>query len=146
MVGAEETEDGGRAGAAFEEKTPADESEERLDTDFFVGMASYYLGEIAHQQYRALPVRLPEKQLERDLELKARMLLVTQGRFIDTIKVNNASAHASATSRMRSGSDRRRMMKNVARAVPMALKRYSEDRTQMGGRSPASTSRTVPPP
>lgn len=65
-------------------------TEERLDTDFFVGMGAYYLGQIAHEQYRLLPVRLPEKQLEQDLEAKARMLLVAQGRYLDTIRVKDA--------------------------------------------------------
>ncbi len=68
----------------------AHETEERLDSDFFVAMGAYYLGECAHEQYRALPVRLPEKQLARDLEAKARMLLVAQSRFLDAMRVNNA--------------------------------------------------------
>lgn len=67
----------------------AHETEERLDSDFFVAMGAYYLGECAHEQYRALPVRLPEKQLARDLEAKARMLLVAQSRFLDAMRVNN---------------------------------------------------------
>jgi len=67
----------------------AHETEERLDSDFFVAMGAYYLGECAHEQYRFLPVRLPEKQLARDLEAKARMLLVAQSRFLDAMRVNN---------------------------------------------------------
>jgi tetratricopeptide (TPR) repeat protein len=65
------------------------ETDERLDTDFFVGMSAYYIGEIAHLQYRQLPVRMPEKQLAVDLEAKARMLLVAQNRYYDTIRVKN---------------------------------------------------------
>jgi tetratricopeptide (TPR) repeat protein len=65
------------------------ETEERLDNDFFLAQAAYYLGEVAHAQYRALPVRLPEKQLAKDLEAKARLLLVAQSRFIDAMKVNH---------------------------------------------------------
>jgi tetratricopeptide (TPR) repeat protein len=68
----------------------AHESEERLDSDFFVAMGAYYLGECAHEQYRLLPVRLPEKQMSRDLEAKARLLLVAQARFIDAMRVNHA--------------------------------------------------------
>jgi hypothetical protein len=67
----------------------AHEADERLDSDFFLGMAAYYLGEIAHAHYRALPVRLPEKQMAKDLEAKARLLLTTQGRFIDAMRANN---------------------------------------------------------
>ena len=37
--------------------------------------------------YRALPVRLPERQMARDLEAKARLLLVAQSRFIDAMRV-----------------------------------------------------------
>ncbi len=67
----------------------AHEAEERLDSDFFVAMGAYYLGECAHEMYRALPVRLPERQLTRDLEAKARQLLVAQSRFLDAMRVNN---------------------------------------------------------
>jgi len=67
----------------------AHESEERLDSDFFVAMGAYYLGECAHEMYKALPVRLPERQLTRDLEAKARQLLVAQARFLDAMRVNN---------------------------------------------------------
>jgi hypothetical protein len=66
------------------------EQEERLDTDFFIGMAAYYVGEIAHAQYRALPVRLPEKRMADDLEAKARMLLVAQARYLDAMRMNNS--------------------------------------------------------
>jgi tetratricopeptide (TPR) repeat protein len=65
-------------------------SEERLDTDYFLGMTAYYVGEIAHEQYRLLPVRLPEKQLAADLAAKARMLLVAQARYLDAMRVKNA--------------------------------------------------------
>jgi tetratricopeptide (TPR) repeat protein len=68
----------------------AHETEERLDTDFFVAMGAYYLGECAHEQYRLLPVRLPEKQLARDLDAKARLVLVAQSRFLDAMRVDNA--------------------------------------------------------
>ncbi len=66
------------------------QAEERLDTDFFVGMSAYYIGEIAHAQYRKLPIRLPERRMSEDLEAKARMLLVAQARFIEAMRMNNA--------------------------------------------------------
>jgi tetratricopeptide (TPR) repeat protein len=62
---------------------------ERLDNDFFVGMSAYYFGRIAHEQYRLLPVRLPEKQMQQDLEDKARMLLLAQARYLDAMRANN---------------------------------------------------------
>lgn len=73
-----------------QELLKANESVERLDSDFFVGMGAFYLGRVAHEQYRLLPVRLPEKQMAEDLEHKAQMLLVAQRRYLDTMRVNNA--------------------------------------------------------
>jgi tetratricopeptide (TPR) repeat protein len=67
----------------------AHQAEERLDNDFFLGMSAYYLGEIAHAEYRALPLRLPEKQLGRDLEAKARLVLTAQQRYLDAMRVQN---------------------------------------------------------
>ena len=65
------------------------ELDERIESDFFVGMAAYYLGEIAHEQYKILPVRLPEKQMAADLEAKAQLVLQAQHRYLDTIRVKN---------------------------------------------------------
>jgi tetratricopeptide (TPR) repeat protein len=66
------------------------EQEERLDTDYFLAMGAFELAEISHAQYRLLPLRLPQKQLEDDLEAKARMLLLAQQRYIDTMRVRHA--------------------------------------------------------
>jgi hypothetical protein len=63
--------------------------EERLDTDYFLAMGAFYLAEIPHAQYRLLPVRLPQKQLESDLEAKARLLLLAQQRYVETIRVRH---------------------------------------------------------
>jgi tetratricopeptide (TPR) repeat protein len=63
---------------------------ERLDTDYFVAEAAYYLAEVTHEQYRLLPVRLPEKRMYEDLEAKARMLKLAQVRYLDCMRVNNA--------------------------------------------------------
>jgi TolA-binding protein len=65
------------------------DQEQRLDADFFLAMAHYYLAEIPHQDFQRQPIRLPEKQMERDLEAKARLLLTAQGRYIATINVRN---------------------------------------------------------
>jgi tetratricopeptide (TPR) repeat protein len=62
---------------------------ERPDTDFFVGQGAYYLAQIAHERYRALPIRLPEKVMADDLEQKGRALLVAQHRYVDAMRVNN---------------------------------------------------------
>ncbi len=63
--------------------------EERLDTDFYLAMAQFYLGDINHRYFRALPLRLPQKQLEADVDAKARMFLSEQARYIDAIRIQN---------------------------------------------------------
>ncbi|MBI5480022.1 MAG: hypothetical protein HY906_14240 [Deltaproteobacteria bacterium] len=65
------------------------DQEQRLDADFFLAMAHYYLAEIPREEFKRQPIRLPEKQMERDLEAKARLLLTAQGRYIATINVRN---------------------------------------------------------
>ena len=64
-------------------------SEERLETDFYVGLARYHLGQITHERFRAIPLRLPEKQMASDMEDKARLLLAAQRQYIETIKLGN---------------------------------------------------------
>ena len=64
-------------------------SEERLDTDFYLGLVRYHLGEIPHERFRAIPLRLPEKQMGIDMEDKARLLLAAQRQYIETIKLGN---------------------------------------------------------
>src|SRR5581483_10986637 len=65
------------------------QDDERLDTSYFLAMSAYYIGQVAHEEYRLLPVRLPEKQMAQDLENKARMLMTAQTRYLDAMKVNN---------------------------------------------------------
>jgi tetratricopeptide (TPR) repeat protein len=62
---------------------------QRLETDYFVAMAQYYLGEVPRRQAEAMQLRLPEEQLQRDLEAKAKLVLVAQRRFEDTIRLGN---------------------------------------------------------
>ena len=64
-------------------------SEERLDTDFYLGLVRYHLGEIPHERFRAVPLRLPVKQMGIDMEDKARLLLAAQRQYIETIKIGN---------------------------------------------------------
>jgi len=65
------------------------EKEERLETDFFLALALYHLGEISHERFRAAPLRLPESQMNIDLDEKARLLLQAQRQYIDTMKLGN---------------------------------------------------------
>lgn len=67
------------------------EEQERLESDFFLALNQFYLGEIAHEEFRNLPLRLPQAQLEKDFEAKAEMLLTTQARYVDTARLRNAA-------------------------------------------------------
>lgn len=62
---------------------------DRLEADFFVAMSQYYIGELAHDDFRAAPVRLPERQMRKDLEEKARLLLVAQARYVDVARIRH---------------------------------------------------------
>jgi TolA-binding protein len=66
------------------------EVEERLQTDFYLGLCKYHLGQIPHERFRAILFHLPEKQMGIDMEEKARLLLFAQRQYIDTIKLGNA--------------------------------------------------------
>ena len=65
------------------------EKEERLETDFYLGLVKYHLAQIPHERFRAVPLRLPEKQMAKDLDDKARLLLTAQRQYIETIKMGN---------------------------------------------------------
>jgi hypothetical protein len=63
--------------------------QDRLQTDFYLGLCRYHLGEIPHERFRAAPLRLPEKQMRVDMDEKARLLLFAQRMYIDAIKMGN---------------------------------------------------------
>jgi TolA-binding protein len=65
------------------------EKEERLQTDFFLALTKYHLAQIPHERFRTSPLRLPEKQMMKDLEEKCRLLLVAQRAYIDAMKLGN---------------------------------------------------------
>ena len=81
-----------RSAMAYKQKI---EGEERLSTDFYLAFSQYHLGQIFHQRFRKTALRLPEAQLDKDLEEKAHLLLTAQRAYIDTIKFGNP-AWASA--------------------------------------------------
>jgi outer membrane protein assembly factor BamD (BamD/ComL family) len=72
-------------------------SDERLETDFYLGLVRYELGEIAHERFRAIALVLPEKasieQVDKKalgvLNDKAKLLLAAQRQYIETIKLGN---------------------------------------------------------
>jgi TolA-binding protein len=65
------------------------ETEERLATDFYLAFSQYHLGQISHLRFRAVALRLPESQMDRDLDQKASLLLQAQRAYIDTIRFGN---------------------------------------------------------
>ena len=81
-----------RSALAFKQKI---EGVERLGTDFYLAFSQYHLGQINHQRFRSVVLRLPEARMESDLEQKASLLLQAQRAYIDTIKYGNP-AWASA--------------------------------------------------
>lgn len=48
----------------------------RIDDPYYIAMAHYYLGELAHRRFAESPIRLPDDQLAKDLE--ARRVLAAQ--------------------------------------------------------------------
>lgn len=69
---------------------------ERLDSPFFLAMAHYVLAEIAHEHFRAAPIRLPEQQMALDIDEKARLLLDSHNAYIETIKVRDPTWAAAS--------------------------------------------------
>jgi TolA-binding protein len=53
----------------------------RIEDPYFIAMAHYYLGEIAHRQFQAAPLRLPDDQLERDLAAKEQLAVAAYDRW-----------------------------------------------------------------
>jgi tetratricopeptide (TPR) repeat protein len=74
-----------RALGAALELDPAG-TRESMATRYFLAMAQYYLGEVARRRAEAVRLDLPEDQLRRDLEAKAKLVLVAQRRFEDAIR------------------------------------------------------------
>jgi tetratricopeptide (TPR) repeat protein len=61
---------------------------ERLDNDFFLGMSYYYLAAIPHVHFRLSKVD-SGKKMGKTLDAKAKLLLVSQRRYIEAIRVKN---------------------------------------------------------
>lgn len=61
------------------------EREEYLDPHP-AGRAEYRLGRLAEERFRTAPLRLPEEQMEEDLEAKAQLLLEAQAGYLRTIR------------------------------------------------------------
>jgi tetratricopeptide (TPR) repeat protein len=78
----------GQLDAARESLTDALDTWKRaphIDDPYYVAMASYYLGEVAHRQFTAAPVRLPDDQIIADLEAKRVFAASAYDRWRDTL-------------------------------------------------------------
>jgi tetratricopeptide (TPR) repeat protein len=56
-----------------------------FESSYFVAMAQFYLGEIPHQQFLAIPMRYPEEQMRRDVEQKSQLFLLARDRYVKTV-------------------------------------------------------------
>jgi len=65
------------------------ETVERLDTDFFLAMAHYYLAALPHLSFRELKLDPQGSRLAQVLDEKARLLLLSQAGYIRAIKAKN---------------------------------------------------------
>jgi len=93
------------------------EAMERLDNDFFLAMAHYYLAAVPHVEFRKLTVDASKSaELGHTLDEKARLLLVSQARYIRTIKVKNP--YWAAASGFQIGSLYREFYSTLLTALP----------------------------
>lgn len=62
----------------------------RLESTYFVAMAQFYLAEIPHRQFAAIPLRYPETQMLKDMDQKSELFLLARDRYVKTVDVKNA--------------------------------------------------------
>jgi tetratricopeptide (TPR) repeat protein len=62
---------------------------ERFSNYYFVGMARFYLGAVAHRRFRDVPIRLPEKQMTEDFARKFAHLEKAQDAYNYAIKAKH---------------------------------------------------------
>lgn len=70
-----------RAEAALRGAVEIYDKATRLDTNYYIAMAYYYLGQIPHRQFLAAPLRLPDDQLKKDLASKRALLDLAYDRY-----------------------------------------------------------------
>lgn len=110
------------AARAQRERTPA--------SDSFAAMARYYLAEIPRRQAEDVRLELPEARLEERLETKAKLVLVAQRRFEDTIRVGDllwATAAGYQLGAMQQDLWRSLMAAPIPRLEPDAVTMYTNE-------------------
>jgi hypothetical protein len=61
------------------------EATTKFETSYFVAMAQFYLAEIPHLQFLAIPLRYPEEQMRRDVDQKSQLFLLARDRYVKTV-------------------------------------------------------------
>jgi tetratricopeptide (TPR) repeat protein len=62
----------------------------RIDDPYYIAMATYYRGELAHRKFAEAPVRLPDAQLIADLEAKRVLAVQAYDRWKESLGYNHA--------------------------------------------------------
>lgn len=62
----------------------------RIEDPYFIAMADYYLGEIAHQRFLAVKLQLPDDQLEKDVHAKEALAVAAYDRWKEALGMKNA--------------------------------------------------------
>lgn len=60
-----------------------------FESDYFLAMAHFYLADIPRRQFDAIPIRLPESQMQRDVEVKAGLVQLADARFDEVVRLGN---------------------------------------------------------
>jgi predicted negative regulator of RcsB-dependent stress response len=61
-----------------------------IEDPYYIAMAHYYRGELAHKKFAAAPVRLPDDQLLADLEVKRVLAVQAYDRWKDALQFKHA--------------------------------------------------------
>ncbi len=61
----------------------------RIDDTYYIAMAAYYQGELAHQKFLAAPIRLPDATLYADLQHKRDLAVVAYDHWKDSLHYND---------------------------------------------------------
>jgi tetratricopeptide (TPR) repeat protein len=64
---------------------------EPLGDPALLGQAFFYLGDVARRRMAAHPLRLPQEQLEQDLNEKGRLLLASQARYLSAVRTADSN-------------------------------------------------------
>jgi len=62
---------------------------QHIDDPYYIAMAHYYLGEIAHRRFKAAPLRLPDDQLKRDIDAKEALAVHAYDRWKEALAFDN---------------------------------------------------------